>query len=105
MKEKRFLTFSTSLISTLLIVINIMSIYYIFVYNDIFVKFPNKYYAIPLFVGIWSINYFAIVRQETFLQLNFKKDLFGGYIIIGIIILTLLLLICVGNIYRSTILV
>lgn len=103
MKEKTYLTFSTSLVSTLLVTINLMTVYFYLEYKDLVFAIPNKYFIIALCFLIWAINYFVIVRKERFLNRNFQKDKKGGYIVVGFIILTALFFIIVSNLNRDKI--
>lgn len=101
MKEKNLLIFTTSVITTVIITINLMSIYYLFVLNNVFPELPNKYYAIGCGILICFLNYFFIVKNKKFLNYNFQKDKIGGAVVVGFVVLTAIVFITIGNIYRS----
>jgi len=101
LKEKGDYTFSTSIASTVLISINLMTIYFILDYNDLIIKIPNKFYLLFFVLLVWIINYYMIVKKETFLNYNFRKDKKGGILIIGYLIVTAVSFICIANLNRE----
>ncbi|OYQ33905.1 hypothetical protein CHU92_12515 [Flavobacterium cyanobacteriorum] len=101
MKEKDFLILATSVVSTLVILINLLTLYYIFVFLKIIPQIPNKYYTIFVGVLLCLLNYRFMIKNKNFLNYNFNKDKKGGYFIISIFILTVILFITIANIYRA----
>lgn len=102
-KEKNALIYSTAIVSSLLVNLNLMNIYYLFNYNDLSPSIPNKYYVIIFFVVSLLINYCLFVRRKFFLNQNFQKDKKGGFIIVAIVILTALFFIIIANLNREKI--
>jgi hypothetical protein len=96
-------TFTTSIISTLLISINLMTIYFLLEYNKILNLKLNKVLTVAFMILVWMLNYFLIVKKEKFLEFNFTKDKKGGYLIVAFILLTAFISINVANYNRKKI--
>lgn len=102
-KEKANFSLSASLVTTVLISINLMTIYFLLDYLDIIVQILNKFYVVIFMTLVWMINYYGIVRKEKFLTYSFQKDKRGGFMVVGVIILTAFLAILVCNLNREKI--
>ena len=96
-------TFTTSLVSTLLIFINILTIYFLLEYNEILILKLNKGIVIAVMALVWVLNYYLIVKKEKFLEFNFTKDKKGGYLVMAFILLTAVASIIVANYNREKI--
>ncbi|WP_412464397.1 hypothetical protein [Flavobacterium mekongense] len=96
-------TFTTSLVSTLLIFTNILTIYFLLEYNEILILKLNKGIVIAFMALVWVLNYYLIVKKEKFLEFNFTKDKKGGYLVIAFILLTAVASITVANYNREKI--
>ena len=101
--EKGDYTISTSIVSTVLISINLITIYFLLEYNEILILKLNKGIIISFIVLVWVLNYFLIVKKEKFLEFNFTKDKKGGYLIVAFILLTAFASITVANYNRGKI--
>jgi len=102
--EKGNFTFSTSVVSTVLITINLMTLYLLLNYLDFLPDIPNKLFVVFFLMLIWIVNYFGIVRKEAFLRQNFRTDKTGGYLVVGVIIFTATFAIVVGAMNREKVL-
>ena len=102
-KEKSNYTLSASFVSTVLISINLMSVYFLLEYLDLLPFIPSKYYIAVFMIILWIINYYGIVRKEEFLKFNFRKDKKGGILIILFMIATAVLFISIANLNREKI--
>lgn len=102
-REKSHHLFSTSLLSSLLIGFNLISIYFYLDYIDLVISIPNKYYVLLFFILVWSINYYGFIKKERFLKYNFKKDLIGGGLIVLYILLSVLMFVSIANLNREKI--
>lgn len=102
-KEKSNFTLTASLVSTVLISINLMSVYFLLEYLDVFPFIPNKYYIITFMIIVWVFNYYGIVRKEEFLKFNFIKDKKGGWLIVLYFIISISFSIFIGNLKREKI--
>jgi hypothetical protein len=101
--EKTNLTITTSIISSLVLALNIMSLIFILNYFDLIPNFPNiAVVALFMFI-IWFINYNTFVKNEKFLNFEFKKDKKGGYIVVIVFVITAFLSIYIGNLNRNKI--
>lgn len=96
-------TISTSVISTVLISINLMTIYFLLEYNEILILELSKGIVVTFMILVWALNYFLIVEKEKFLEFNFTKDKKGGYLIVAFILLSAVASITVGNYNRKKI--
>ena len=105
MNENDFPALFTSLAVTVILAVNLMSIYYVFVTLGIVDEIPNKYYTLTFGFLVWLANYFLFIKQLKFLDYNFEKDEKGGYVIIGFLLITILFFIIVANCHRSQILI
>lgn len=103
MKEGSNLLLTTSFVSTVMISINLITIYFYFNYKDLLSAIPNKYYIIGFMILIWGINYFFIIKKEDFLKRNFNKDKKEGTLVIVYIILTAFFAIVAANYNREKI--
>lgn len=101
MKEKDLLIFYTSIISTVIITINLFTLYYSLVLLEVTFKIPNKYYTIALGLLIYIINYNFIVKKRKFLDYNFEKSKMGNFFTIGVFIVTATCAILVANMHRA----
>jgi hypothetical protein len=102
-KEKANFSLSASFVTTVLISVNLISIYFLFFYLNMLVEIPNKFYIIIFMVLLWIFNYFFIIKKEKFLNYNFQKDKKGGYVIVIYIILTAVFAIMIANKNRERI--
>lgn len=104
MKENNnlLLLLSTSIIPSIIFSINLLSIYYMFVYWGLFAKI-TAYFIVFLGIMFALLNFIFFVNKKVFLKQNFKKDTKGGFAVIGLIILTTLLFITVANFNRAKI--
>ena len=66
-KETHY-SFSTSIVSTILLYINLLSFYFLLVCLDFIADFFNKYTIVLFMLIIWLCNYFLLVRKEEFLK-------------------------------------
>jgi hypothetical protein len=95
-REKQNVLFNVTVASTIIIYVGLFTIYIFLEYLDILVIFQNKYFVIPIMVGLSLINYYVFVRHKYFLtnhlRSGLKNDLFlitcvlliiGSYIIIA----------------------
>ena len=80
-----------------------MTIYFLLNYFEYLPDIPNKSYIVVFMPIVWCLNYFLVVKREYFLNQDFQKDKKGGYIIIGVIVLTAIFSICVANLNREKI--
>ena len=103
MKDKRNLLLPTSFVSTTIIWINLMTIYFYFIYKDLVPAVPNKYFIVGFMIIIWLINYYSIIIKENFLKRNFHIDVKGGIAVIGYIIMTFFIFIVLANYNREKI--
>lgn len=103
MKDKRNLLLPTSFVSTTIICINLMTIYFYFIYKDLVPAVPNKYFIVGFMIIIWLINYYSIIIKENFLKRNFHIDVKGGIAVIGYIIMTFFIFIVLANYNREKI--
>lgn len=104
MKEKNeFLRLlSTSIISSIIFCINLVSIYYIFVYLDLLIQLA-PYLIVCIGIFFFFLNFNLFVKKKAFLKQNFKKDKKGGYAIIFLLALTTIIFITVANFNRAKI--
>jgi hypothetical protein len=104
MKETANFTISASLVSGLLIVINIIAVYaYLSAFDLVPSFFDAKFEVILMCAIVWVINYYLFVKNEKFLTYNFKKDKKGGVLVVMVIIFTALVLIHAANLNREKI--
>lgn len=103
-KEKGNYSLSASFVSTVLISINLMTIYFLFEYLNMFPFTLSKSYIVVFMILIWIFNYYGIVRKEEFLECDFGKDKKGGVLVIIFIIATALFFILIANLNREKIL-
>lgn len=101
MKEKDLLIFYTSIVSTVIIQINLLSVYFALELTELVPTIPNKYYIILTGVIIFVLNYYLIVRKKKFLDYSFEKGKTGGIITIGIFIITVAFAVIVLNIHPA----
>lgn len=103
--ERDIPLFYVSLVLTVLIGVNIFTIYFLLNYlhfvSDIKDFLPNKFYVLIPMVVLWSIIYFGIARPKRFLNYNFEKTKKGGFTVMGYMILTALTFILVANLNRA----
>lgn len=104
MKEKDLLIFYTSIVSALVIQINLISLYFALELIELVPSIPSKYFVILLGIIIFILNYYLIVKEKKFLNYSFNKGKLGGIFTIGIFILTAAFAITVANIHRAKIL-
>lgn len=100
MKETQMLLFYTTVLSSLLISFNILSI----------MEFLNVWQLTDFQINKWHIlfgalllnlfNYYFVIRKELFLKYNFKNSIKGGLLVILYIILTAIFTILSANSYR-----
>ena len=95
--EKSNFTITTSIVSSLVLIINLMSLVFILNYFDLVSNFPSKIVLILFMIFVWFMNYKLFVKKEKFLDFNFKKDKKGGYVVVSVFVITALLSIYIGN--------
>lgn len=100
-KEAGHYTISASIVSSVIISLNIMSILFLLEYFDLLPQIKSKLFVIVLMFFIWFINYTFFVKDEKFLKLGFEKDIKGGVLVIISIILTGLICGVVANLNRD----
>ena len=103
--EKTGLLFSTSIVITVFISINIITIYIALDYLDV-INFDTNFNKIQIAIFmflIWLANYYFGVRKKKFLEQNFHRDVVKDTIIVGYIILTIISIIWIGNLNRAKI--
>lgn len=97
--------FYMSVAVTILIGINIYSVYVYLVYidlaKDVTEYFPNKFYPLIPMAVLWSIIYFGIVKPKRFLNYNFEKTKKGGFAVVGYMVVTAMTFILVANMNRA----
>lgn len=95
--------FSVTAISTLVLVVNLISIYTSANYWGFLPEVTNKFFMILFMVVIGCVNHYLFVSDERFLNYNFQKDRKGGFLIIAFIISTFLIVFIVGKFNRERI--
>lgn len=91
----------TSAISTMLIGFNLFSILGMLNYFEMIDLDVNKYlYVVALFL-IWFLNHFLIVNKKRFFEMNFKKTVTGGWLVLIYIVFTVVFTITEANLNRS----
>jgi hypothetical protein len=103
MKEEQMPLIYVASISTLLVFINLFTLYGLLNYYDVIPMFPNKYFIIAIIILLWTLNYFLFVRKKRFLLYNFRQDFHGGAIIVCYVIITALSFIVAANYNREKI--
>lgn len=94
--------FYASLAATVLVGINLYTIYFLLNYSNLVRDFlPNKFYVLIPMLILWSIIYFGIARPKRFLNYDFEKTRKGGLAVVGYIVLTALTFILVANLNRA----
>lgn len=88
MKEEQVPLVYVTSISTILIFINLFSIYGLLSYYNFILMLPNKYYVITSVFIIWILNYLLFVRDKKFLNYDFRKNNNGSVLIIIYFLLT-----------------
>ena len=97
-------TLSTSIVSTLLISIHVLTIYFLLRINGIPLIELNFGIITGCMGFFWAVNYFLFVRNESFLHYNFTKDKKGGYFIIGYLLLTTFIVVYTAQLHRKQVL-
>ena len=101
-REKYDYTLSASFISTLLISLNLITILLMLDYYEVLEAFSTAT-IVFLTILIWFLNYFIVVRKESFLKKNFVEDKKGGLLVIAYIILTGVLVFAAAKLNRDRI--
>ncbi|KQO32742.1 hypothetical protein ASF10_19995 [Flavobacterium sp. Leaf82] len=86
--ENANFTLSASFVSTVLLAVNLITIFLFLNFYDIVTFIPDIKYLITSLICLWAFNYFFIVKKERFLEQNFEKDKTGGMCVVLYIILT-----------------
>ena len=102
-KEKDSVLFSVTAASTVIVYISLFTIYALFDYLNIVKMFPNKYYVIPIMIGLGFLNYYVFVRNKRFLTYDFKKSLGKDLMLIIGLLLILTSFIIIANKNRAKI--
>jgi len=100
--SENLLVFYTTSVMTLITLINFMWIYYLLILLDSFPDSSNKYYLLLSFCVVFVLHYLNI-KSKKFLNVGFKKDVMGGWMVIGIFVLTGIITIIISNLYRNKI--
>jgi amino acid transporter len=101
--ESANLTFTTAIISSLIISLNLLTFIFVLNYFEIGADFLTNSKVLILMLFIIILNYYRFVKQENFLKLEFKQDLKGGFAVITVFILTLIFVIAIGALNRNKI--
>lgn len=102
-REKHNHLQSTSFLSTVLISLNLITVFLTLNYLGL-VQIVN-----PIVIGfsmimLWMLNYYLIIRKEVFLNQDFEEDKNGGILVCCYIILSFLLVFIVAHLNRERIL-
>lgn len=101
MKENDIPLLATSVITTLMIGFNVLSVWSLLEYFD-WLQIPsNKYFVLIPLGTILIVVYFFFVKPLKFLTYGFKKDTTGGIYIVLYLIFTVILSVFVANINRA----
>ena len=103
MKEKHYLQFSVTIVSTLLVFLLFFTIYTLLTYLDILKMYSNKYLTLILASIVGISNYCFFIHSKKYLEYNFKKDKKGGMIIILFIVFMIMMFVIVANLNRAKI--
>jgi len=101
LKEKSGHLISVTIFSTVIIYINLFTVYVFMNYLELLPMFPNKYFVIVIMISLGVVNYYFIVRHKKFLNQDFKRGIRGGIIVIVYLILTTIAFILVANLNRA----
>lgn len=97
--------FYMSLAVTVLVGINLYTLFFALTYFNIIKSIPdflsNRFYALIPISALWCIIYFGIARPKKFLNYGFEKTSRGGVRVVGYIIFTALAFILIANLNRS----
>lgn len=102
--ERDIPLFYVSLAVTVLIGVNVFTIYFLLNYLQLVsIKeiLPNKFYVLIPMSVLWSILYFGIARPRRFLNYSFEKTKKGSFAVVGYMILTASTFILVANLNRA----
>lgn len=86
--EKENVVIYTLAFSTVLIGLNLITIYLFLNFYDIITQIPSKTLGITLIIFLGLCNYFFVLKNKIFLEQNFEKDRKGGVYVVIYIILT-----------------
>lgn len=95
--------FSAIAVSTLMLIINLITIYVVVNYFGLMPIVTNIFHMILFMVTIGYINYYFFIRRRKFLKYGFQKDRKGGVLIVAYIIFTFVFLFIVGQYNRERI--
>ena len=88
--------------SSLLISINLISLYGLMKLKSIIPKFSNYTVAVFILLVIFFINYYFFIRKKAFLKYNFRNDFLGGMVILIYILLSILLFVYTATLNRKS---
>ncbi len=103
-KEKNGFSLTASMVATVLIGINLITINTLFYLIFNFWIDLNKTNTTIFSIVLWILNYFFLVRKEEFLKMNFTKDARGGGLVVLYIFISFLTAIICGIISHNKVL-
>ncbi len=95
--------FSVVAVSTLFIVINMLTIFFLANYFDLVPFLKNTYDVIPFMSIVGGLNYYFFIRKKKFFICGFKKDKKGGFLVVAYMVLTFLFAFIIGKFNREKI--
>jgi len=104
MKESNNLAlFSTTAVSTLILSLNLITLYFVANYFGLMPIVTNKLYMVLFMFTVGCINHYFFVRERKFLNCDFHKDRKGGFLVVAYITFAFALVIIIGQYNREKI--
>ncbi len=102
-KEQSLILFNITGISTIIVFLNIFSVYLLLYYLDFVPMLINKYLIVLGMFILGVLNYIYMIKPKKFLEHGFTEDRKGGFSILLYLIVTIVFFIVVANCNRAKI--